>query len=78
MSIIYTISEYNAYFIKDKVLYRKAYKTKSKSCVWQYRNERKIKRVFKNGVEGYFLVKNGVLKFCSLKSLKHKLCKKSK
>ena len=73
MPTIYTISGFNAYIIKDKVLYRKAYKTKSTSCVFQYRNEREIKRVFKNGNEGYFLVKNGLSKFYSLKKLKHRL-----
>ena len=73
MSIIFTISGFCNYYIKDKILYRKAYKAKSKSCMWQYREERKINRAIKGGIEGYFLVKNGKRKFYSLKKLKHRL-----
>ena len=73
MPIIFTISGFSKYYIKDKILYRKAYKTKSKSCIIQYRNEREIKRVIKNGIEGYFLIKNDKSKFYSLKSLRHRL-----
>jgi len=69
MSVNYCIIGFKGYVIKDKILYRKAYITKSKSCKFQYRNERKIKRVFKGGIEGYFLNN----KFHSLKSLKHRL-----
>jgi len=71
MFATYTLIGFKEYYIKDKILYRKAYKTKSKSCVWQYRNERKINRTFKGGIEGYFLNN----KFHSLKSLKHRLKK---
>jgi len=71
MPTTYTLIGFNKYIIRDKILYRKAYKTKSKSCKFQYRNERKINKVFKGGVEGYFLNN----KFHSLKSLKHRLKK---
>lgn len=72
MPITYTISGFKDYIIIDKILYRLSYVTKSKSCKFQYRQKREIKRTFKDGAEGYFL--NG--KFHSLKKLRHKLKKK--
>ena len=36
------------YFFSKKKLFRRAYKTKSKSCKWQYRAEREIKQVENN------------------------------
>ena len=75
MPVKYTIIGFSNYIIIDKVLYRETYKTKSKSCVWQYRNKREIKRTFNKGVEGYVLVKNKTRKFYSLKKLQHKLKK---
>jgi len=74
MSITYAISGFNTYETIN-VLYRKAYKTKSKSCKWQYREKRKIKRTFNNTIEGYILVKNNKRKFYSLERLRHKLIK---
>jgi hypothetical protein len=77
MPIIYSISGFKSYLIIDKVLYRLEYKTKSISCQFQYRRKRKINRTFKDGVEGYYLVKNGIRKFYSLKKLKHRLKKEN-
>jgi len=54
-------------------MYRKAMKVKDKLCKFKYLPEREIKRVFKDGVEGYFLVRNGKRKFHSLKSLMHRI-----
>ena len=71
----YKISGFNEYEIVDKILYRKAYKTRSVSCVWQYRKRRIIARIFNNGIEGYKLEKNGKRKFYSLEHLRHKLIK---
>ena len=42
MPTIYTLSGFKEYEFRDKILYRKAYKTKSATCKWQYRAERKI------------------------------------
>jgi len=75
MPISYLLTGFNDYVIIDKVLYRKPYTAKSKSCEWQYRKMRKIKRVVKDGTEGYFLVKNKKRKFYSLASLRHRLKK---
>lgn len=77
MPAIYTLIGFNSYVVIDKVLYRMIYKTKSKSCFWQYRQQREIKRTFKDEIEGYWLVKNGKRKFYSIKSLKHRLKKKT-
>lgn len=53
----HTIKGFPRYFVFERKLYRKAYKTKSKSCKWQYREQREIKQTAKNGVKGYWLVK---------------------
>lgn len=66
----YTIKGFPRYFVFEKKLYRKSYKTKSKSCVWQYRSEREIKQVKKNGIKGYWLVKYNKRYFVSIKKLK--------
>jgi len=69
----YKLIGFNNYIIINKILYRLAYKNKHSIYQFQYRNKRKIKRTFKNGVEGYFLVRNRKRKFYSLKKLKHRL-----
>lgn len=71
--IIYKLIGFENYIIKNKIMYRKAYKTKDKLCKFKYIQERKINRTFKNDVEGYFLVRNNKRKFFSLNSLKHRL-----
>ena len=75
MPVIYKLIGFNDYIIKDKILYRKSYQTKSKTYQWQFRTEREIKRVFNNGIEGYILTRDGKRKFHSLLSLKHRLKK---
>lgn len=75
MPIIYKLIGFNDYLIIDKILYRLEFKTKSKSCLFQYRNRRKINRTFKQNIEGYYLVRNGIRKFYPLKKLKHRLKK---
>ena len=59
----YFISGFNDYVIEDKILYRKAYKIKMSNGNFQYRQKRKIERIFNNGIEGYMLSKNGKRKF---------------
>jgi hypothetical protein len=71
MPIIYTISGFKDYFIKDKILYRKSHKIRDQLCKWKYLKEREINRALKNGNEGYYL--KGI--FYSLKKLKHRLKK---
>jgi hypothetical protein len=73
MPTIYTLTGFNNYIIIDKILYRKPYKTKSKSCQLQYREKREIKRTFKNKIEGYYLERNKETKFYPLKKLRHRL-----
>lgn len=73
MSTTYRLIGFKDYLVIDKIMYRISYKTKSVSCKWQYRSKRKINRTFKDGKEGYLLVKNDKRKFYSLKSLKHRL-----
>jgi len=70
---MYELIGFDNYKIKDKTLSRKAYKIKDKLCKFKYISERKIKRSFKNKIEGYYLVKDNKRKFYSLKSLKHRL-----
>lgn len=69
----YKLIGFDNYIIIDKIMYRILYITKSKSCKLQYRNKRKINRTVKQGIEGYYLVKNGNRKFYSLKKLRHRL-----
>lgn len=73
MGLIYLISGFSNYYIKDRVLYRKAYKTPSKTYKWQFRQEREISKTFNNSIEGYMLEKDGKRKFYSLQSLRHRL-----
>jgi hypothetical protein len=75
MAIIYSLIGFKQYIIIDKIMYRLPYITKSKSCQFQYRNKRKINRTIKQGIEGYYLIRNSKRKFYSLKKLKHKLIK---
>jgi len=75
MVVKYRISGFNNYIIKNKVLYRKSYKVKTKTGNWQYREQRKINKINNNGVVGYKLVNKGNRKFYSLKSLHNKLVK---
>ena len=46
MQIIYLISGFKDYEIKDKILYRKAYRVKDKNDNLQYREKRIIKKVY--------------------------------
>jgi hypothetical protein len=69
----YKLIGFDNYIIIDKIMYRIPYIAKSKSCQFQYRNKRKINRTFKNGIEGYYLIRNGNRKFYSLKKLRHRL-----
>ena len=73
MAVTYTLSGFKEYFIRDKILYRKAYEVKDKLCGYKYISEREIKRTKKDGQIGYYLVRNGKRKFHSLKKLKHRL-----
>lgn len=75
MNVIYVIKGFPEYEFRNKTLYRKPYKTKSKTTKWQYRDERMIKQVLNNGVKGYMLYKNGKRSFYSLNQLKNKLKK---
>ena len=59
------------YFFSKKKLFRRAYKTKSKSCKWQYRAEREIKQVENNNIKGYLLRdKNNKRVFVSVEKMK--------
>ena len=69
--IIYKLIGFKDYIIKDKIMYRKSFKTKDKLCKWKYIGERKIKISIKNNVKGYYLNK----KFYPLTKLKHRLKK---
>lgn len=69
----YIITGFNNYYFEGKTLYRKAYKTKSKTCKWQYRSKRIINQSVKGDIKGYWLVKKGKRKFYPLQKLKHKL-----
>jgi hypothetical protein len=51
-------------------LFRKAYKTKSSSCKWQYREEREIMQTVKDKKAGYWLVSNKKRKFVSCDKLR--------
>ena len=75
MITTYRLIGFSKYIIENKILYRKAYKTKSKSCKWQYRNKRKLKKIDNNGTIGYLLIKNKAKKrkFYSLDFLHKKL-----
>jgi len=75
MAAMYLIKGFSEYYFKEKVLFRKSYKTKSKTCKWQYRAEREIKQTFNNKTAGYLLVKNKKRKFYSLNYLRNKLKK---
>ena len=66
----YTITRFPQYIIKLKKLFRKAYKTKSSYCKWQYREEREIKQTVKDKKAGYWLVSNNKRKFVSCDNLR--------
>lgn len=67
----YSIPRFPQYVIKFKKLFRKSYKTKSKSCKLQYRHEREIKQIAKDGKLGYWLVKNNNRYFVSCDRLRN-------
>ena len=73
--IIYKLIGFENYIIRDKIMYRKAFKTKDKLCKWKYIGEREIKISCKNGIEGYYLVKNKKTRFYPFKKLRHRLRK---
>lgn len=73
MAKSYNIKGFPEYEIVEKILYRKSYKTKSKTTKWQYRNKRVIQKTINNGIEGYILVKNKKRKWYSLSNLRTKL-----
>ncbi len=73
MSKLFKIKGFPEYEIIDKILYRKAFKTKSKLTKWQYRDKRIINITLNNGIKGYILVKNGKRNWYSLTNLKLKL-----
>ena len=75
MLLTHTITGFNDYVFENKVLYRKSYKTKAKSCKWQYRSKREIKQTTKNKIRGYWLTRKGKRKFYSLRSLEHRIKK---
>lgn len=77
MELIYSISGFSNYLIRNKILYRKSYKVRMRNNNWQYRAERKINRVKNNGIEGYILYKDNKRKFYSLERLRHRLIKNS-
>lgn len=66
----YSIKGFPRYFVFEKKLYRKAYKTKSKSCGWQYRSQIEIKRTVKDVCIGYWLRKYNKRIFVSVNKLK--------
>ena len=66
----YSIPRFPQYIIKLKKLFRKSYKTKSKSCKWQYREEREVKQTVKDKKAGYWLVSNNKRKFVSCDNLR--------
>ena len=66
----YTIARFPQYVIKQRKLFRKAHKTKSKSCKWQYREEREVKQTVKDKKAGYWLVSNNKRKFVSCDNLR--------
>ena len=69
----YIIQGFTQYVIIDKILYKKAKICKSDACKFQFRKQRKIKRCYKNGIEGYYLEKQHKVKFYPLEKLRHKL-----
>jgi len=73
MPIIYLISGFSEYYIKNKIMYRKSYKVKMSNGNWQYRAERIITRTNNNGIIGYILTRNNKRKFYSIERLRHRL-----
>lgn len=71
--IIFNLIGFDNYIIKDKILYKKSCKIKDNLCKFKYLSEREIKRSFKNGKEGYYLVRNEKRKFYPLSKLRHRL-----
>lgn len=75
MTTTYYLKGFPEYKIINKIMFRKAYCTKSTSCKFQYRAKRQINISLNNGIEGYILVKSGNRKWYSLKNLHKKLIK---
>lgn len=73
MAVMYKIKGFSEYEIIDKILYRKAFCTKSKSCNYQFRTKRKINISRNNGIDGFILVKNKKRKWYSLTNLRKKI-----
>jgi len=76
---IYILIGYPQYEFVNKICYRKAYMTNSKSCKYQYRKRRKIK-ISKKGKNnevklGYWLYRGKTRKFIPLTKLHHRLKK---
>ena len=65
----HSLKGFPCYFVFERNLYRKAYKTKSKSCIWQYRAEREIKQTTKNKIKGFWLIKYNKRYFVTQKNL---------
>jgi len=70
---IFNLIGFSQYIIKDKIMYRNSYKVKDKLCKFKYISERVITRTIKDGVVGYYLIKNNKRKFYSLSILRHRL-----
>ena len=66
---MYYLKDFSGYEIIDKIMFRKAFCTESKSCKFQYKAKREINITMNNGIEGYILVKNGKRKWYSLSKL---------
>ncbi len=69
----YKLVGFEDYEIWDKKMFRKAYSRVHSRYKMVFYAEREIKRTEKDGQTGYFLVRNGIRKFYSLKSHRHRL-----
>ena len=69
---IYILEGFPQYEFRNKKLFRKSYRT-GKRGKWQYRVEREIIKSEKDGVEGFWLVKNRKRKFYPLNKLRYRL-----
>jgi len=74
---MYIIVGYPQYEFVGKKCFRKAYNTKSKSCMWQYRERREIKLSRKKYGDkykkGFWLKRGNKYLFVSCEKLKHRL-----
>ena len=66
----HAIKGFPRYFVFERKLYRKAFKTKSEKYKWQYRQQREIKQTIKDGAKGYWIRKYNKRIFVSLTKLK--------